>query len=373
MPSDSLADLLAPFRASRPPKHELFVRLADETFRVRCDHAALLHELRDYLAVFIVAPESSATLTIDVHDAPFPLRDLAFEAVAPGAGKSRVKDEVCDFADARLLRKRATGMHFAFGSDLAIAIGAARENLNQVVNFINNRFMQRMLQRDYRLCHAAGVALKGHGLALAGVSGAGKSTLALRLLKPGAEFVSNDRLLIRRDADVRGYEMVGVAKHPRVNPGTILHNTHLAPLLSDAERQRLVALPAGKLRTLEEKYDARIDQLFPMSPFRLTAPVRAAFLLTWRPTDAKPTFAPVKLAQRDDLLQTLIKPLGQHYYASPHDAWAHADLEDYRALLADLPAYEIGGGIDFDFAVREIHAVVADLPSSRASATALPS
>lgn len=44
--------------------------------------------------------------------------------------------------------------------------------------------------------HAAGVVIDGRGVLLAGASGAGKSTLTLALLRAGAEFMSDDTVLL---------------------------------------------------------------------------------------------------------------------------------------------------------------------------------
>ena len=47
--------------------------------------------------------------------------------------------------------------------------------------------------------HASTVAIRGRAVMLLGESGAGKSDLALRLLDRGAELVSDDYTLLRRD------------------------------------------------------------------------------------------------------------------------------------------------------------------------------
>lgn len=49
--------------------------------------------------------------------------------------------------------------------------------------------------------HATTVAIDGRAVMIAGPSGSGKSDLALRLLDRGFTLVSDDRTLVRRDAD----------------------------------------------------------------------------------------------------------------------------------------------------------------------------
>ena len=49
--------------------------------------------------------------------------------------------------------------------------------------------------------HATTVALDGRGVVISGPSGAGKSDLALRLLDRGFILVSDDRTIVKREAD----------------------------------------------------------------------------------------------------------------------------------------------------------------------------
>lgn len=49
--------------------------------------------------------------------------------------------------------------------------------------------------------HGTCVTIKGHGVLLIGPSGSGKSDCALRLLDAGAMLVSDDRVILTKDAD----------------------------------------------------------------------------------------------------------------------------------------------------------------------------
>jgi HprK-related kinase B len=95
-----------------------------------------------------------------------------------------------------------------------VAVGDCLANPNQVVNFINSRYLNWLMRDGGLLLHAAGVARGDAGVALTGFPGAGKSTLALHLMREGYNFVSNDRLVIRVDAS--RLRMDGLPKHPRV-------------------------------------------------------------------------------------------------------------------------------------------------------------
>ena len=85
-----------------------------------------------------------------------------------------------------------------FGGGRNLAIGPCLENSNQVINFVNNRFIEWSVRRGSLLCHAAAVSQGERGISFAGFSGMGKSTLALKTMGQGLSFVSNDRLLISR-------------------------------------------------------------------------------------------------------------------------------------------------------------------------------
>ncbi len=180
---------------------------------------ALKDRLREYFGEFALGPEATpepaVRMTALEVPAPEPgeLRDMGLEFTLKerDPGKSSIKEEFANLPDGRVVRKRLTGMLFVFDRDEHLVIGPCLENDNQVVNFINNRFIQWTLDRGALLFHAAGVAMSRDGgysgLALAGFAGMGKSTLALACMSKGATFVSNDRLMVggggQRTQDVR--------------------------------------------------------------------------------------------------------------------------------------------------------------------------
>jgi hypothetical protein len=61
--------------------------------------------------------------------------------------------------------------------------------------------LELLKRRDVFGVHAAGVALDGHGIALAGSSGAGKTTLALALALAGFDLLGDDMLFLRAEQD----------------------------------------------------------------------------------------------------------------------------------------------------------------------------
>ncbi len=387
----SVAEFQQALAAAHPPTAQLHLRFAHCRVVVHTNAPTLLEKLRGYFAPFVAPPAlESETIEIFAHEAP-PLDPAVLPALSPFApepGKARVKEEYAELRDGRLVRKRLTGMVFAFGGTRHVAVGPCVANDNQIVNFVNSRFIQAQVRRGYLLCHAAGLALArpvagaampasgapshvsgetraasapARGLALAGMSGRGKSTLALHLLNRGFDFVSNDRLLIRRGAPLAdgrpqpaaadaALEMVGVAKWPRVNPGTLLNNPALQGILSPDERARYSALPKDELRRLEAKYDVLIEACYGPNRFRLAATMRAAVILNWNWEAGPLRVTRFEPAARPDLLAALMKRLGLFFEPPGGGLGPDPQPHEYIAMLADLPCYEFTGGVDFDAA-----------------------
>jgi HprK-related kinase B len=322
--------------------HQVNLSMGDCSFRVLTNSENLLQELTTYFAPFLNL-RTRADICITALQAEVPELGLSFKVKQPDPGKTKIKEEWADVPGGRVIRKRLTGMHFLFGSGENLAIGDCEANPNQVVNFINNRFIERKLNEGCLLAHAAGVAVCENGMAMAGFSGMGKSTLALHLVSKGVTFVSNDRLMIRPGSPCP--VMFGVAKHPRINPGTALHNPDLAGIVSPEDASRFQNLPPEELWALEHKYDALIDQLFGPDRFILHCPMRFLALLNWR-RDGSPTrIEEIDITRRHDLLQAFMKDTGLFFLSE--NAYAPT-AADYATALGGCRVFEISGGVDFD-------------------------
>ena len=283
--------------AGRRLEHPLWLRFGDCRLRLDSDSPDLVASLRSYFSDFCV-PEGPVDISVQALEGPALELDLPLVAKEPDPGKPRVKEEFIDLDDGRLVRKRLTGMVFMLGASRHLAVGPCLANDNQVVNFLNSRYIQWLLDRGYLLCHAAAVATSQRGLVLAGFSGMGKSTLALHLMSQGVNFVSNDRLLLRQQDD--GLAMHGVAKLPRINPGTALTNTHLVSVLSTEDKERFQALSTPELWTLEHKYNVYLDRCFGPGRFQLAAKTHGLVILNWREKGGGCRLREVDLAQRPD-------------------------------------------------------------------------
>jgi HprK-related kinase B len=316
----------------------LDLRLVDVRVAVRsnCPElvAALARHYRDF-----PGDGGQADIVVSIVDGPSPVHDLPFIQRPQADGDA--KEDYCDLADGRVVRKCRTGLWLVFGRPGHCIIGPCRENVDQVINGINARFMDRLHQAGARLFHAAGVAVGTVGLAIAGLAGAGKTTLTLEIMRRGAAFISNDRLLIGPGGD--GLVMTGVPRMPRVNPGTVMHNDRLTALLSDDERAAYARLDPQALWRLERKYSVDINRCFGPGRVRLRTCLRAVVVLGWRPGGGAMRSAWVDIGHRPDLLGAFMKDLGVFFDCGPRPA----EASDYLPLLGDCPVLEIGGGVDF--------------------------
>lgn len=341
----TFASLYAACLHGRSVDRAIFLRFADCVIKVASDSDRLISCLSRYYHEFLTCPDASQDITVTaIESQPLEL-DLPLVPKMPDPGKNKIKEELYDFPDGRVVRKRLTGMVFLFGADEHLAVGPCLQNDNQVVNFINNRFIQHKLRSGCLLAHAAGISRQGQGVAMAGFSGMGKSTLALTAMNLDCTFISNDRLMLRReDGQPRMY---GVPKLPRVNPGTILSNPCLRGMLRPSEVQRLRTLPPDELWNLEQKYDVHISDCYGPGRFQLEADVRALALLNWKRDGGPLRISRVDPAERQDLLRAFMKSPGVFYDEDENGLTETFSESAYVRLLEETPVYELSGGVDF--------------------------
>lgn len=266
------------------------------------------------------------------------------------AGKSGRKDAVCDLTGARLVRKVRSGVTFVQAPGAAIALGPLEDNESTVINFVNTQVLNACLRDGWQLAHAAAVTDGGRTLAISGLSGGGKSTSILRMMDlPGMGFLSNDRVLMKPGTPARA---LGIPKHPRINPGTILGNPRLSAMLSDTRKAELRALPPAELWELEEKHDLIISEVYGPGRMRLDGPLTDFWVLNWSRDSDRPTrVAPVTLAERPDLLSAIMKSPGPFYQHANGDFEPNGNCSDpapYLAALDGVTVCEVSGRIDFD-------------------------
>ena len=337
-------EIAAPFLEATAAKVSLGLKFVDDRIDVHSNSEELIEILRTYYREFL-CDDGPAMATITAVQATEQDLGVEYTVKTPEPGKKSLKEEYADFPDGRVVRKIKTGMSFMFGGDVRLAVGPCLDNDPQVVNFINNTYIEAIIKRGALLFHAAGIARGGKGLCMAGFSGAGKSTLALEIMRKGTDFVSNDRIMASRTEN--GLFMTGVPKMPRVNPGTVLHNENLWPVMTEEERLKFQALPQEELWDLEYKYDAFIDTCFGPGKFTLQSEMSGLVLLNWQRDDAPLRHSLVKLGERRELMPSFMKSVGLFFEADDPAEQMDADQEQYLALLDNCPVLEFTGGIDF--------------------------
>jgi HprK-related kinase B len=343
-PGITVSMLTAHLKRAAAPEYGFSVDMAGCVIRVETNSEELCEYLERYFTPFLAEDGAEARTLVTALEMPPPAFPYEFTVKQPDPGKTRIKEEFFDLEDGRIVRKRLTDMVFAFGGSRNLAVGPCLDNPNQVVNFINNRFIQCKLEEGCLLGHAAGVCYGDRGLGMAGFSGMGKSTLALHLMSRGTDFVSNDRLLISRSGDPP--TMYGVAKHPRINPGTALTVPGLDGVMSDKERDEFSGLDGEDLWDLEHKYDAVIDECYGRNRFRLQASMRGMALLNWKLGNGPVRIEEIDPEKRKELLPALMKEAGL-FYLGEAAVGRRPPVEDYVEVLSRCRVVEISGGVDF--------------------------
>jgi HprK-related kinase B len=347
-----VADVLGELDRSGLPE-TLYLETGEVRVEVRCDRP-MAKELRRHFADAL-AGEGPVAATVDVLEGQTLAREPEWIDWAREPGKTGRKDAYYDLEDGRLVRKIRTGMTFLQSPEALVAFGPCLAHPNQVINFINTQILNICKRDGWEICHAAAVTDGVKGLAIAGLSGGGKSTTILRMMDlDTTRFVTNDRLMIRATAN--GVEGLGIPKNPRINPGTILHNPRLAPMLTETRRQELAAMPPDELWKLEEKHDLFIGDIYGPDRVQFTMPLTEFWVLNWSRDSAAPTrLQDAALADRPDLLGAIMKSAGP-FYQDADGVFLRDDapLEPaaYLAQLQSVRLREVSGAIDFDVLAR---------------------
>lgn len=335
------------------PEGTISLAFAGCHIQVSSNARTLLDELGNYFGGYL-ATDDQPSIILELNEAS-PAEPTLPLSHWPRPKESRPKEAYADLEDARLIQKTRTGLLFLQGLDRGVATGPLVSNVNQVINFINNQTISHWKRNGWEICHAAALAGPRGLVAFAGLSGGGKSTLTLHLMNAGPyKFVSNDRLLIRRVGNE--VHAKGVAKMPRVNPGTLLNNPALVDVLPDQRRRALATLSEDELWALEEKYDAPMAEIFGGHRIQDEGVLNALVILTWnRGLQTVPEMRQCSVQNSAEVLHPIMKGPGP-FHADAAGNFLAADAavtsEPYAQTLAETAVYDLHGGVDFSKAVQ---------------------
>ncbi len=329
----------------------LSLRLGECSLRIRSNSPELLAQLGDYFAHVLAPLEGEPDIEVIAIEREVADLGVQFTDWTREPGKTGRKDAYRDLPEGRLMLKVRTGMLFLQSESWRVAAGPCRRYPNQVINFLNAQYMNWLQNRGYLICHAAGLVCHGQAFGIAGFSSGGKSTLMLRMLgHREVNYLTNDRLFIRATSE--SPQAVGIAKLPRVSPGTLLYNPMLQSLISKEQRDKWLALPADALWRLEEKYDVDVTQVYGPDRIVQKAPLCIFLVLNWDlGSNQPPEVNQVNLAERRDLLGAIMQSPGPSYqYTDGSFFQDGTELDEVTYLngLLGVAVYEVRGGEDFD-------------------------
>jgi len=334
----------------------LDVKFGECAIRVQSNSERLIKVLSEYFQYWLQPTEQVDINLIAIESGALEL-NTPFQDWKREPGKKGRKDAYYNFDQGRLVHKVRTGMYFLQSAGYKIAAGPCIANSNQVINFINSQYMNYLQQHEWQICHAAAVVYQGNAYAMAGFSGGGKSTFMLNLLaQSNIDYLTNDRLFVRYSYSKGKCLAAGIAKLPRINPGTIVHNPKLHGLISEQQRAKFLQLPKQSLWDLEEKYDVDIEAIYGANRIANSAPLKALIILNWQHNVDQPCRVDkVDLFERRDLLAAVMKSPGPFYQDKQGQFISDRYIFNesaYLAVLAKIQIYEVSGQVDFSVLQR---------------------
>ncbi|WP_158773564.1 HprK-related kinase B [Cobetia sp. L2A1] len=301
----------------------------------------------------------------------------AFVDWQPEPGKTRRKDAIIELVDARLIFKVRTGMCFLRSREHNLAFGPCADNESQIINFLLTQHMSYLQHQGGLICHASAIAKGDRAVAIAAFSGGGKSTTMVAALEhPALDFISNDRVFIMPALSEESLEeevpqghlpsdlllagqsltgqpprVCGIAKLPRINPGTMLNNPRLRPLLTPECVAACEAMPIDELWDLEDKHDLIIPDVYGPDRIRPSGILSAVLILNWtRGSQAPLEVKEVDVMANASLMRAVMKTPGPFHQLSDGRFIANGTLLDpvpYLARLKQVRVLEVTGGVDF--------------------------
>lgn len=321
--------------------------------KVKSNSEALLDELDLYYKSYVSSSNDESGKTLYVINQANIGYEHDWLDVPREAGKQGKKEGYLENVEGgRWIKKFKTGLTLLQHQSTPTVVGECEQQLAQIVNFINNQCLNHYLSQGFELGHASAFSREGKVTAIAAGSGGGKSTLMLRCLEDGARnFLTNDRLLFKHENGK--VSAVGIAKLPRVNPGTLLNAPRLKHILPVQRQTELEKMPISELWGLEEKYDVQIEDEYGLGRVVLQGELVNLVMLDWALNSDEPTaLLPVDLSAEAEEIDGLRKRPGPFFQDSngvfSEDLNELASLSQYCQALAPINVYRLTGKIDFD-------------------------
>lgn len=338
----------------------------EQNYQVKSNSPPLLQELSRYFCGYEASSKKETSIQnnkvcVYLWDSEIYNNDIAWQNWQGEVGKTRLKEQYLDVADGRWIHKFKTGIVMFQHQSAPMAIGPCSQHLSQTINFIINQHINFLQQNDGLICHAACLQIGSKGVAIAAHSGGGKSTTMLKLMDlPDSRFVSNDRLFLFNNDDNSGIDTdtdkgtvaKGVPKQPRVNPGTLLHNTRLTHVLPPDRQKALRQLPTNELWQQEEKYDVMVADVYGADKIQHHTDLHHVILLNWQPGNSAPVeVKQISLDEKPELIAAIAKSPGSFYQNNAGAFLVSAEIPAdrlYQDALRHVAIWEVTGGADFE-------------------------
>lgn len=321
------------------------LRIGGSALSIAVNHPTLSARVSRYFSPFIDQPAADAFWVVGLHGMEAHLDRDRLRQLQHHSG--RPKEAYYDVDGLRVVLKNRTGVVHYLSANHFYAVGDLLRFSRQLLNLVSAAYAYSLREKGYLALHASGVSTRGLGTAFAANSGSGKSSVALQLMERGNDFVSNDRVYLKRDGGVVG--MAGVPKWPRVNPGTLLSIGRLQGLLEEPKRRKYSAMPPEDLWAVEDKHDVRVDSIYGRGKVALRSRLRELYVLNWRHRVEKMEIVPTNPKDFSSLIMPLTKT---SVYDPP---WVGLPGEEWlKDVFQGVSVYEVRGGLEISGLVDRV-------------------
>jgi HprK-related kinase B len=142
------------------PRYEVPLRFLDVSLTVKTNSSELAARLRDYYAGWGVMAGGGEPHLIHAVEGHALIDQEKLVDVRRRPGK-KAKEAYYDTPDGKVILKKRTGVVIYLEGSERYVVGSVIENLNQLINQVNEVYIQDFVARGYILIHASAVADAG--------------------------------------------------------------------------------------------------------------------------------------------------------------------------------------------------------------------